>query len=385
MEGLANQVDRRMASLGLNMDESDSDGDTEPRRAHSNRLASAEKDSRGNRDPGQSDGVSWIIRQHGYCVFNYFDDFIGVATPESASTAFSVVASTLSSLGLQESTSKACPPATKQVCLGVEFDTNNFTLSVSAERLLELDALLDTWLLKRSTTKVALQSLIGKLVFVSKCVRQSRVFIARMLDLLRTVHRKSHHINLNSDFRKDLSWWKRFLNTYNGVSMINSSPWSEPGAIFTSDACLQGCGAICGNQYFHAEFPAFILSQALDILNALELLTIVVAAKLWGSRWKGFRIMVRCDNLVSVTVINSGRSKDLFLNECLRELCYLSAFFEFELRGVHLPGIENRACDLLSRWSLDRFASRKFREEFLTPDLTEIHVPDSHFVFDGNF
>ena len=62
--------------------------------------------------------------------------------------------------------------------LGVKLETNNFTLSGSSERLCELETLLHWWLTKRTATKSALQSLVAKLGFVSKCVRQSRVFIA---------------------------------------------------------------------------------------------------------------------------------------------------------------------------------------------------------------
>ncbi|KAK3713260.1 hypothetical protein QZH41_010434, partial [Actinostola sp. cb2023] len=94
------------------------------------------------------------------------------------------------------------------------------------------------WLNKRTATKSALQSLLGKLVFVSKCVRQSRVFISRILDLLRRLGRNHHHINLNADFRKDIQWWCRFLRQYNGVSIINTAQWSSPGEVFATDAFL---------------------------------------------------------------------------------------------------------------------------------------------------
>ena len=56
-------------------------------------------------------------------------------------------------------------------CLGVELNTIALALSVSPDCLSELDDLLHAWLHKRTTAKKALQSLIGKLIFVSKCVR----------------------------------------------------------------------------------------------------------------------------------------------------------------------------------------------------------------------
>ena len=52
---------------------------------------------------------------------------------------------------------------------------------------------------------------------------------------------------------------------------------------------------VCDDQYFHGVFLSFISEQHLEI-SSLELLTIVVALKLWGARWTGLRITVLCHN-----------------------------------------------------------------------------------------
>ena len=64
------------------------------------------------------------------------------------------------------------------ISLNVQLETNNFTLLVSSVGLCEIQQLLEQWSTKRTATISALQSIVGKLVFVSKCGRQSRVFIA---------------------------------------------------------------------------------------------------------------------------------------------------------------------------------------------------------------
>ena len=51
----------------------------------------------------------------------------------------------------------------------------------------------------------------------------SQSFTARILRLLRKVIFNHHHINLNSEFRKDIQWSCKFLRAYNGVSMITSN------------------------------------------------------------------------------------------------------------------------------------------------------------------
>ncbi|XP_048576165.1 uncharacterized protein LOC125557539 [Nematostella vectensis] len=100
--------------------------------------------------------------------------------------------------------------------------------------------------------------------------------------------------------------------------MIKTTSWSSPGEVFSTDACLVGCGGVCDNEYFHASFPDVIVAKSLDI-NCLELLTIVVALKLWGQRWTGLRLTVRCDNQVAVTVLNSDSSALASLQKDLRQ------------------------------------------------------------------
>ena len=85
----------------------------------------------------------------------------------AATSDFQALGDLLTSLGLQESSEKSSSPSPVMICLGVQLDnTNNFTLSVTSERLCESETLLDQRLTKRIATKSALQSLFGKLVFV---------------------------------------------------------------------------------------------------------------------------------------------------------------------------------------------------------------------------
>ena len=95
------------------------------------------------------------------------------------------------------------------------------------------------------------------------------------------------------------------MREYNGVSMINIAEWTSPNEVFSTDACLAGCGGECDGQYFHGVFPSFISEQNLNI-SSFELLTIIVALKLWGARWTGLRITVLCDHEAAVAVLNTG-------------------------------------------------------------------------------
>ena len=164
--------------------------------------------------------------------------------------------------------------------------------------------------------------------------------------------------------------------------MINIAKWTSPDAVFSTDACIAGCGGVCDDQYFHRVFPPSISEQILDI-SSLELLTIVAALKLWGARWTGLHITVRCDSDVAITVVNTGRCRNPFINSCLHEISYFAALHEFEVCCVHIPSVSNHFANLLSRW--DSY-SLSAKAQFLQHDhWQEVPIPDGIFRFHGTF
>ena len=175
-----------------------------------------------------------------------------------------------------------------------------------------------------------------------------------------------------------------FLCSDNGVSIIPSAVYSPPDHVLSTDACLTGCGALCDDYYFHSVFPENVLEQVSDI-NCLELLTVVVSIKLWGHKWRGLSIEIFCDNSTTVLAINSGASRNGLISTCIRELWLLCARFEIMLRAQHLPGIENRLADYLSRWHLrPDYYSEKFFSS-VNYDLEEVLVYPNIFDFECNW
>lgn len=115
----------------------------------------------------------------------YLNDFYSADTPERASLAFQTLQDLLHELGLQTSPDKDCPPSTNMVCLGVEVDSDHFMLSVTETRVKDLLSELSSWSSHESSTLKQLQSLLGKLSFVTACVKPGRIFMSRLLNSLR--------------------------------------------------------------------------------------------------------------------------------------------------------------------------------------------------------
>ena len=149
--------------------------------------------------------------------------------------------------------------------------------------------------------------------------------------------------------------------------------------VFSSDACLTGCGAVCSDQFFHREFPQFLKTDKINIVH-LECVTIVAATELWCTKWKGCKISIFCDNEAVCSVINSGKARDKYLLRCMRDLAFLCCTMEFEIRAVHLSSSANRLADLLSWWHLDHGNAQRFLDESGLKIDQEITVEDTAFV-----
>ncbi|CAC5379711.1 unnamed protein product [Mytilus coruscus] len=55
----------------------------------------------------------------------------------------------------------------------------------------------------------------------------------------------------------------------------------------------------------------------------------------------------------TVMVLNSGCTRDAYMQYCLREILFYAAKYNFEIKAVLFTGVENRTADILSRWHSD--------------------------------
>ena len=328
-----------------------------------------------------TNAILFIHRQTGHTSVVFLDDFVGVERPEQAFEAYCDLRDLLKVLGVDESEPKLCPPNIVMLFLGVWFNSYKLTMEIDKKRLEEILLLLDKWFHKKKATRKEIESLIGLLSFVAKCVRSSRVFLSRMLDCLRAFPEVGSH-EVGEEFLRDVYWWRTFMPSYNGVSMIPRPHWSQVDKVLATDACLTGCGGMnfITGEFFHAEFPPEFTSGDWDI-NALELLTIMVAIKLWGAGLSGERMRMLCDNAVAVSAMNYARIRNRNMQACMRETAYWMAKFECEVFVIHLEGEKNRIPDALSRWH----SGEKFREEFKRQtkymSIKEVELNDSLFQF----
>ena len=317
-----------------------------------------------------SDAVRYMMRQKGFRVIDYIDDYVGVGVPHVAHASYASLFNLMQELGLTISDKKLVPPSTKVVCLGVIINTEEGTVSIPPDKLRQINDTVKDWLTKRTCTKRQLQSLLGLLLYVHKCVKPARAFLNRMLALLRSGH-ASQRIDLTADFKRDLSWFGKFLPMYNGVSLYDHRPIDFTLEL---DACLTGLGGRWSKFVYHLPIPRGFMNWS---IVHLEMVNILLAVRLFQRQWSGRRVLIRCDNEAVVTVLRSGKTRDPYLGACARNIWYVAALADIDLQYAHIRGLDNGVADLLSRWTGSTQDVKKLLSQVQDP----VWVPvDSSFV-----
>ena len=305
-----------------------------------------------------ADALQWIGRKQGITYLEHFlDDFItsGAPSSEECKQNLSLLIWICDKLGLPLAIDKQEGPSTCLVYLGIEVDTENLELRLPLPKLLRLQSTLTHWANLKCSKKRNLESLVGQLHDASIVVRPGRTFIRRLIDLLKASHHRSANsfIRLNVEARSDIMWWCRFIEHWNGLSMMHQSRRNSPSISLTSDASGSwGCGTFYQEKWFQYKWNHATQDYHITFK---ELLPIVISAALWGPHWANQTIQCHCDNESVVHIINTGTSKDQAVMGLMRCLHFIAARFNMLLSATHIAGSSNYLADALSRNNLHLF------------------------------
>ena len=291
-----------------------------------------------------SDAIAFIMSKENVKLHCYIHDYVAVVPRVRAEAAFQCLRTLLHTLGLPVNQDKLTPPTKRLTCLGIEVDIEANVLRIAPDKLHAIHQ--ECLLVRRKThlTKKQFQSLLGKLLYIQKCVKPSRIFVSRMLALFRS--HISGRIRLTDEFYQDLHWFIVFLPHFNGVTYISRHPLDKDQSLYL-DACLTGMGAIWRNRVYATpvvQVPNFILS-----IVHLEMLNLVIALRTWASLWRHTKVVFHCDNMAVVHVVRTNKTRDEFLALCLRNIWLLAALHDMEIKIRHIRGKKNVEADTLSR------------------------------------
>ena len=347
--------------------------------------------------------IVWIHRRLGlesqresmYNSINYSDDIGGCeATLARAEQSSQVLSHLFKQLGLKESTSKYHPPSTCMPFLGIQFDTVRMEMSIPPEKLEEVREEVALWRKKSTVTKKGLQQLLGKLFWVSKCVRFSRPFMGRLLQQLREVqllpdYKKSP---ISEGCKEDMKWWERYLRRFNGVQIIYKDQPLElslgqlqdtSALVNCGDAQMWGGGAYYGSEYWSRPFPEWLRDPKIPI-HIKEFHVVIASCLLWGHHWSGHMVYIFCDNDAVVDSLTYERPKDMEMLRLVREFSYLVCSRNFTPVLRKISSKDNFEADFISRCH-DADSTMEFYEKRnLTPKSLK-NVPDSFFNIGTNW
>ena len=320
-----------------------------------------------------SDAVRHIMRQQNYDVINYIDDILGIDLSSRIDASFDALCNLLPELGFQISKKKLEPPTTLLNCLGIMINTETFTMSIPSPKLKEITDMCVKWNNKKHCSKRQLQSLLGSLLYISKCVKASRFYLNRLLDVLRSIEDKKI-VPVTREAQRDINWFLKFIPLYNGVTFFDQKPIDHSIEL---DASLQGMGARWASQVYALQIPLGYMEM--QIVH-LEMLNILAALRVWHKSWHNCKVAIACDNLAVVQVLNSGKTRDLTLAAIARNIQFQVATSNINLKVTHIPGKVNVIADLLSRWCSRPMANATLHQ--LLPVHSWFNVDESHIMID---
>ena len=102
---------------------------------------------------------------------------------------------------------------------------------------------------------------------------------------------------------------------------------------------------VWGSRALAGLFPLEL--EELDITKK-EMVTVMAAIKHWFMDLSNLKVKIYIDNQACVALINYGITRSPFLAACLREIFYMLASFNIELRAEYVPSKSNCLADLCS-------------------------------------
>ena len=135
--------------------------------------------------------------------------------------------------------------------------------------------------------------------------------------------------------------------------------------VLFTDASLIGGAILQGHAFFAINRPTPLFEWNLAIFE-LEIFTILVAIMHWLPYLTGTTVQVWSDNEATVLTIRSGKTRNLLMADCIRELWFLCASADVDVIISHIAGKDNHVVDLLSC----RFCSTGNNLEFRNSNVT---------------
>ena len=304
---------------------------------------------------------------------HYLDDFFGGHwNKKIAKKQFWKAFKWFEKLGIPTKLEKVKSPHWEQKILGWIFNTRKRTVSLPSTKVHKYTAIIKTLLIGRQASKKQLEQICGVLHHAAEVIFPGKAFIRRLERVLHLELLDYDSTVILTDFViDDLRWWLFALRHLNGIPMKwiirefnfpDVRVWSDAATLYGMGACATT--GVAMQIMNHHTFYRFVSNRRKGIdIQFLELLVIVVVAKLWAHTWTDKYVYFYCDN-PGATAALVNKCAELHrhdMNFLVREFCKLAVQHRFRFWVEHIPGKENCVADELSRF---KYAYRSREGDF---------------------
>ena len=313
--------------------------------------------------------VRWRLRQQNQIdkpLVSYLDDFLFIHLLKLLCNAqMEVFMQICAEINFLVSLEKIVWGTTRLVFLGLLIDTVHQLVLLPKEKIAHGQQILNDMLNRKSkkTTVHELQKLVGFLNFLGRAIVPGRVFTRRMYSYTSSPSLKPHHhIKINNELRGDLLMWQSFLHH----PSVFARPFLDFDSELTADVLSMysdlsknprlGFGAICQNSWMYSQWEDidFMIREDPSI-EYLELWAVLAGVITWIHRFQNKRVVLFCDNISVVQMINNTTSSCKNCMVLLRMLVLQGLKTSVRIFARHVTSRDNFYSDALSRLKIKKF------------------------------
>jgi hypothetical protein len=111
-------------------------------------------------------------------------------------------------------------------------NTRDFTLAIPDQKLKNIINMCKQFQKFKKLRKQQIQSILGSLIYVHKAIKPARLFVNRVIGLLR-VAPPVGFVHIGQEFKRDLEWFVRFEQVYNCVTRFDKSVQEIDFVVYT--------------------------------------------------------------------------------------------------------------------------------------------------------
>ena len=310
-----------------------------------------------------SDAIAWIATyRSGKPNVNYLDDYLfAAALKKACDHQISIFLRICDQIKFPVAMEKTYWGATMLTFLGMLLDTRRQLICIPADKLDKAMNWIKFFLNKKNkkATLLEFQKLCGTLNFLCRCIVPGRAFLRRLY-VNNAKLKPHHHVKISDENKLDLLVWQEFLSHPDAFYR----PFMDTIAInaeqidMYSDASGNydlGFGAYCGPEWTYGAWDSKFCALVKPSIEYLELFAVLVGVLNWIKLFRNRRVILFCDNISVVHMINNSTSSCKNCMVLLRLLISHSILMNVRVFARHVGTKENSKADVLSRLDFSRF------------------------------